>query len=105
MAAVLAVLSRGDRRIVISDALQGCFVMAHGGGLDDLEVSGNKARMPFVFVAHCPDDPDFIGAASNRFIDVGVRQIHGVDIGLVIDANWGRSEEHTSELPSPCKLV
>src|SRR5205807_8040843 len=75
----------------LHDALPISFLALIGAGF----ASGAKPR---VGIAHGKGAIDLDGAFGTSALDGG-----GLYLGR--EGRWGRSEEHTSELQSPCNLV
>src|SRR2546426_4554011 len=78
---------------------------AKEGGFDHAAVHHGSSRL---YIAHTSnDDVDVVDSASDRFHH-SMHRLKGVAGVLVSDERdllFTRSEEHTSELQSPCNLV
>src|SRR5207302_841259 len=82
MATELTIFSLCYCVIIIGNAFQNSAVMTVGACLYNLEVSSDEARMPFIFIADSPNYPNFVSAATNRLLDVGVGHINSIDVSV-----------------------
>ena len=87
--AELAGLAGGNPAVVFGDPLPDREEVGVGRRLDDLEVLIDETITPFVAGTDGPDRPDFVGAASDGFLEVGVGDVYGVDVGVAGDLHRG----------------
>src|SRR5215212_11857524 len=85
VAAELAYFASRKCLVVRLDAVQNSPVTPYGAGFDYLEIGGDEAGLPFILITDRPDDPELVGAATDRLFDVGIGDVNRINVRLSID--------------------
>jgi hypothetical protein len=89
--AVRAGLAPGHRGVAALDPVEVGAQPAVGGQLEDAEVLAERAVAPAPGGARRPDDPELVGAAGDRVLQIGGAGLDGVDVEVPVDLD--RREE------------
>ena len=82
----------GLRRVVFLDPMAQTVEVAVRTGLDDLEIVRDEPIVPLALTTDGPDDPDFVGAAPQRLLQVRVGHIDRIDVCAA--AEFDRRKPH-----------